>query len=119
MMLLKIIFWLSLFIVFYSYLGYGILIWSYLKLASVLKSPSKNIDNSLFEPEVTLIVAIYNEEAFIRKKIENTLQLNYPPNKLKKLFIADGSTDDSVKIISEYPAIQLLFKPGREGKVAA
>jgi biofilm PGA synthesis N-glycosyltransferase PgaC len=119
MVLLKIIFWLSLYIIFYSYLGYGIFIWIYLKLRSLFIKPAKNNDTDLYEPEVTLIVAAYNEEDFIRKKIQNTLQLNYPSNKLKLLFTADGSTDDTANIIREYTSIQLLFKPEREGKVSA
>jgi biofilm PGA synthesis N-glycosyltransferase PgaC len=119
MAFLKVFFWVSLFIIFYSYLGYGIIIWVYLKIKSGLKKqPITEYDDS-FEPAVTLIVATYNEEIFIRKKIENTFQLNYPSDKLKILFTADGSTDNTVKIITEYPQIQLLFKPGREGKVAA
>jgi biofilm PGA synthesis N-glycosyltransferase PgaC len=116
---LKIIFWLSLAIVFYSYLGYGIIIWAYLKLKSLFAKPSMATNTDIYEPEVTLIVAAYNEEVFIQKKIENTFQLNYPTDKLKLLFTADGSTDDTVKILSQYPSIELLFKPGRDGKVAA
>ena len=119
MAFLKIIFWVSLGIVFYSYLGYGILIWAYLKIKSffVRSKPTTTVDS--FEPDTTLVVAIFNEEVFIRKKIENTFGLNYPKDKLKIIFIADGSTDKTVEIVSQYPQIQLLFKPERQGKVAA
>ena len=119
MLFLKIVFWLSLGIIFYSYLGYGILLWAYLKLKSLFSGKPATFAEQAFEPEVTLIVAIYNEEVFIKQKIENTFELDYPREKLKLLFIADGSTDGTVKIISEYPSIQLLFKPERQGKVVA
>jgi poly-beta-1,6-N-acetyl-D-glucosamine synthase len=120
MTFIKICFWVSLAIVFYSYIGYGILLWCYLitKSSFAKKLSSITVEN-IYEPDVTLLVATYNEESFIRKKIENTFQLNYPADKIKLLFVADGSTDNTVKIISEYPVIQLLFKPEREGKVAA
>jgi biofilm PGA synthesis N-glycosyltransferase PgaC len=119
MAFIKIFFWVCLAVIFYSYLGYALIIWVYLKIKSwFIKQPITEQDDT-YEPPVTLIVAIYNEEVFIRKKIENTFQINYPADKLKILFTADGSTDNTVKIINEYPKIQLLFKPGREGKVAA
>ena len=117
--MIKTLFWLSLFIVFYSYLGYGILIWLYLKLRSFFSKSISQTAESTYEPEVTLIVAVYNEAGFIQKKIENSLALEYPSQKLKLLFIADGSSDESVNIISKYPSIQLLFRPEREGKVVA
>lgn len=72
-----------------------------------------------FEPEVTLIVAAYNEEAVIEEKIVNTLELDYPKEKLQLLFITDGSTDDTPAIISRYPEIQLLHSNARNGKTAA
>ena len=69
MVFLKIVFWLSIFIIFYSYLGYGILIWVYLKLKSTFTKSSRIYNSDQYEPSVTLIVAAYNEEDFIRKKI--------------------------------------------------
>jgi len=118
MLFLKIVFWVSFFIIFYSYLGYGIFLWIYLRF----KTPGKAtlpLHSISFEPEISLIIATYNEEAIIKKKIENTLSLDYPSNKIKLIIIADGSTDESVNIISRYSQIQLLYEPKREGKVAA
>lgn len=117
MLFIKILFWLFLFIVFYSYLGYGILLWVYLKIQG--RAQNKRVYSPTFEPEVSLVIATYNEEAILQKKIENTLSLDYPPEKLKIIIIADGSTDNSVDIISKFPEIQLMYKPGRQGKVAA
>ena len=76
-------------------------------------------DDAAFEPEVTLIVAAYNEEHILDQKIKNSLELNYPSDKLHFIFVADGSSDNSAAVIGKYPQIKLLYKPEREGKVAA
>ncbi|MEO5501454.1 MAG: glycosyltransferase family 2 protein [Ginsengibacter sp.] len=70
-------------------------------------------------PDLTLIVAIYNEAQILEKKINNTLSLKYPENKFDILFVTDGSTDGSNEIIKKYPRIRLVFKNERKGKVAA
>jgi cellulose synthase/poly-beta-1,6-N-acetylglucosamine synthase-like glycosyltransferase len=118
MLFLQIVFWVSVLLVFYSYLGYGMFLWLYLKITGRRAAAVPPVD-VVFEPEVTLVVATYNEELIIRKKIENTLALDYPADKLRIIIIADGSSDDTANIISRYPRVQLLYQPGREGKVAA
>jgi cellulose synthase/poly-beta-1,6-N-acetylglucosamine synthase-like glycosyltransferase len=72
-----------------------------------------------FEPEVSLVISAYNEADFIEKKIQNSLDLDYPSEKLKLLFITDGSNDQTPDIIRKYGQIQLLHQPERRGKVAA
>ncbi len=120
MLFIKIVFWFSVFIIFYSYIGYGIILWFYLKTASLFsKSKTEKTELNAFEPGITLIVATYNEELIIKEKIENTFKLNYPPAKLKIIFVADGSNDNTVNIINKYPDIELFYKPQREGKAAA
>lgn len=117
---MKIFFWLSLSIVFYSYLGYGVLLFFLVSVKKLFKKePSPDSFERYFQPDITLIVSAFNEEGFIEKKIENTFQLNYPPQKLKIIFITDGSTDRTPEIISRFPSIQLLHEPLRQGKVAA
>ncbi|RYE23523.1 MAG: glycosyltransferase family 2 protein [Sphingobacteriales bacterium] len=120
MLAAKIIFWVSLFIIFYSYIGYGILLWTLLKLRGLfsVKKPV-TLSPERFEPDVTLIIAAFNEASFIGKKIENSLALNYPAGKLKFLFVADGSSDETVDIIKQYPQITLHYKPERQGKSMA
>jgi cellulose synthase/poly-beta-1,6-N-acetylglucosamine synthase-like glycosyltransferase len=71
------------------------------------------------DTKVTFMVAAYNEADFIRKKIENSLQLDYPGTSLQFIFITDGSTDDTNEIIRSYPQITLLYEPERRGKTAA
>ncbi len=114
MTLLKIIFFLGIFITFYSYIGYGVILWIIQKAKKV---PA--LHQSKFQLPVTLIVAAYNEEEFIEEKIKNTLSLHYPNTLLKVIFITDGSTDNTKNLIAKYPQIQLLHTDGRKGKVAA
>jgi poly-beta-1,6-N-acetyl-D-glucosamine synthase len=117
---LKIIFWLSLFVIFYSYIGYGILLYVLVKIKKIFTlGKLKNPVEELFEPEISLIVSAYNEEDFIERKIKNTLELKYPENKLKIIFITDGSSDNTHQIINRYKNILSLHEPERRGKLAA
>lgn len=116
------IFWISLFIIFYNYMGYGLLLWvitSIRGLYRVENNDSLSYQNAALLPEVTLVVAAYNEEAVIEEKIANCLALDYPEEKLTFLFITDGSSDSTPEIISRYPGIKLLHRDERNGKTAA
>jgi len=120
MIVLKVIFWFSLFVIFYSYIGYGILLYILVRLKKIF-NPRHVLPGALayFEPEITLVVSAFNEEDFIREKIENTFALNYPGEKLQVIFVTDGSTDSTPQIIGGYSSIRLLHQPERRGKVAA
>ena len=119
MIVISMIFWCSLFLVCYSYVGYGILLYIVIKLRRLFLKPRHITEGPSFTPEVTLMVAAYNEEAFIREKIANTLSLNYPADKVQIIFVTDGSSDDTNNIIRSYPQITLLYEPERRGKTMA
>ncbi|MBB5394718.1 glycosyltransferase family 2 protein [Mucilaginibacter sp. AK015] len=113
-------FWISLFVAFYTFVGYGFLLYFIIKIKRAVKGKPvipAVADDGL--PTCTLVVAAYNEEHFIAQKIANSLQLNYPAGKLKFVFVTDGSTDRTAEIIGLHPQIQLLHRPGRAGKIAA
>lgn len=116
---MKIAFWLSLFLIFYTFFGYGILLYVLVKLKSLIKRKAKAIYNFDDLPTCTLIVAAYNEAAYIEDKIKNTLELNYPEGRLKYIFVTDGSTDETPNVIAQYPAIKLLHEDARLGKISA
>lgn len=117
---MEILFWISLFIAFYTYVGYGILLFIIIKIKRTIYGRKQITDPEYsLLPECTLVIAAYNEADIIREKIENTLALKYPAGKLKVLFVTDGSTDNTPDIIAEYPQIKLLHKPGRSGKIVA
>lgn len=115
---MRITFWISLFIVFYTYLGYGILLYILIKFKRAFTKRVTE-DPICIYPSCTLIVAAFNEEDYMRKKIENTLLLEYPNEKLQIIFVTDGSTDKTPEIISEYHQIKLLHSPLRKGKIDA
>lgn len=117
---MRLVFWLSLFVVFYTFMGYGILLYIIIKLKRLIKGKPAIVTplNNLL-PQCTLVIAAYNEEHFIEQKIKNSLELKYPPGKLKFLIITDGSTDKTVEIVKRYPQIQLLHQDTRAGKIAA
>lgn len=114
--LTEIFFWICTGIVFYSYIGYGILLWM---LNKVVAHPVFKSGTERFEPEVTLITALYNEEEIVEEKIRNTFAIDYPENKLNLLFITDGSTDGTADIVKKYPRITLMDRGERNGKTAA
>ena len=117
---MKVLLWLSLFIAFYTFAGYGIFLLLLVKIKRLLKGNNStiNIDADLL-PTCTLVVAAYNEADIIREKIINSLALIYPPGKLKLVYVTDGSTDNTPDIIAEFPQITLLHQDGRTGKIAA
>jgi cellulose synthase/poly-beta-1,6-N-acetylglucosamine synthase-like glycosyltransferase len=117
---MKIILWLSLFIVVYTFVGYGILLYVIIRVKRKIKGKPIDIPIDIDAlPTCTLVVAAYNEEGFITEKIADTLKLKYPAGKLKFLFVTDGSDDRTPEIIAQYPQIQLLHSPERAGKIAA
>ena len=120
---LKIVFWACLVLVFYTYLGYGILLFLLLKLKQLFcKKEQKAVlpaDESQF-PDVTLMICAFNEEEIIKEKMENIRQLDYPKDKLCVMWVTDGSSDHSNELLSEYgDEITLIFSPERRGKAAA
>jgi poly-beta-1,6-N-acetyl-D-glucosamine synthase len=117
--MLKFLFFSSYLIIFYSYIGYGLLIYLLVKIKKLLLKQNTVLKDSAFEAEVTLLVAAYNESGFIEQKIQNSLSLRYPAGKLRWIFITDGSDDATPVIIRKYSQILLLHQDERKGKLAA
>ncbi|WP_127131902.1 glycosyltransferase family 2 protein [Pseudoflavitalea rhizosphaerae] len=117
--IINFIFWFSLALIFYSYVGYGILVWILVRIKKLWKKPAPLFTDEDSLPHVALVVAAYNEQDFIERKIANSLELDYPEHKLELVFITDGSNDLTPDIIRKYNKIQLLHQPERRGKVAA
>lgn len=118
MLVLKILFWLLLGIVFYTYVGYGILLWILVRLPN-RKNGERKLPENEHLPRVAHIIAAYNEQDFITSKISNSLAMDYPREKMRIIIVADGSSDDTVTIASRFPEVELLYEPARRGKVAA
>jgi biofilm PGA synthesis N-glycosyltransferase PgaC len=117
---MTLVFWLSLFVVFYTFIGYGILLYIIIRIKRRIKGSNPIITPiPRLLPGCTLVIAAFNEEAFIEDKIKNCLSLKYPAGKLKILFVTDGSTDRTLSIIEGYPQVKLIHEDIRGGKIAA
>jgi cellulose synthase/poly-beta-1,6-N-acetylglucosamine synthase-like glycosyltransferase len=71
-------------------------------------------------PCVAVLISVYNEESCIAAKIQNTLALDYDPNKLEILVGSDGSTDRTVTVVREFAptSVRLIEFAARSGKSA-
>lgn len=120
MSLIEWIFWGLIFVVFYSYLGYGLLLFILIKLKRLLRG-TKVVHPITELPEVTLFIAAYNERAYVKAKMENTFSLNYPKDKLKIVWVTDGSDDGTPEEVLRYKNDQteVLHLPERGGKIGA
>lgn len=111
----QIIFWVSVGLIFYVYLGYPIL--AYL----ISRAFPKNVKRAEIEPTVSIIITAYNEERDIREKLENTLLIDFPLEKLEIIVASDCSSDGTDAIVREFADnnVRLLRQPERHGKTAA
>ena len=118
---LKILFWATLLIVFYTYIGYGILLYIIIRLKRLLKGdplqPAMPADEDL--PTMTLMICAYNEEDVVAEKMANTLALDYPKDKFRIMWVTDGSNDRTNELLKAYPEVDIVFSPERKGKTAA
>lgn len=114
----EILFWTSLLVVFYTYIGYGICLIALVKIKEFFLKRSTGSSTPI-EPAVTMFVAAYNEEDFIEQKIQNMFALDYPKEKLEILFVTDGSTDGSVSLLKKYDEVKVLHEDKRGGKIGA
>lgn len=109
------IFWGSLAFMFYAYAGYLLV----LVVISVFKS--RPVLTGAIQPMVTFIITAYNEEARIKEKIENSLQQQYPRQRLEIVVASDCSSDRTDEIVRSYASsgVRLIRAPERKGKEAA
>jgi cellulose synthase/poly-beta-1,6-N-acetylglucosamine synthase-like glycosyltransferase len=116
---LKIAFWLLFFVVFYTYLGYGLLLFSIVKIRRTLGLSGKKISDPGYEPDVTLFIAAYNEKDFIAGKIKNSRELDYPTEKMHVVWVTDGSDDGTPEELNKYEGVVVHHLPQRNGKIGA
>ncbi|MCX6759146.1 MAG: glycosyltransferase family 2 protein [Candidatus Nealsonbacteria bacterium] len=108
---MQIIFWLSIIFILYCYFGYPMIL---VILGLFFKKKTKRAEIS---PLVSLLIVVYNEEKIIERKIENSLALDYPKNKLE-IVVASESDDKTDEIVKRYreKGVKLFTYPGRGGK---
>lgn len=115
---MTILFWILLFAVFYTYIGYAILLF-FLTIFKKKKRDSEIEDTTLDWPEVSLFITAYNEKSILKEKIENCFSLDYPKGKLKIVFVTDGSNDGSQDFLQQFPEITVYHEAERRGKINA
>lgn len=110
--MIESIFYVCIFLIIYAYMGYPISLY----IISLFRN--KDIQNIMQHPNITIIIAAHNEENSIIEKIENTLSVVYPKNRLQIIIASDGSTDRTNEIVAGYQEknIELLIIPDRRGK---
>jgi cellulose synthase/poly-beta-1,6-N-acetylglucosamine synthase-like glycosyltransferase len=108
----QVIFWVS----------FSLLAWThvlYPAFAAVLaRIAPRRVAKADVEPTVTIILAAYNEETVIARRIENLQELDYPKDKLQIVVTSDASTDRTEEIAARYEGVTVISNP-RGGKVAA
>jgi cellulose synthase/poly-beta-1,6-N-acetylglucosamine synthase-like glycosyltransferase len=117
--MLEFIFWCSLLLVLYTYVGYAIVIYVLAKYRAYQPHVQVHCLSQEELPEVTLFIAAYNEADIIAEKMANCRALAYPKHKLKILWVIDGSSDHSEVLLQQYPDVQVVSSPLRKGKTAA
>ena len=113
--LFQIIFWIAAFLPFYSYLGYPLIL---LALRLVIR---KEIKKQPVTPFVSLLIPAYNEADVIHRKIENSLALDYPADRMEIVVASDGSSDETAAIAearADGVRIRVLAFEANRGKVA-
>ncbi|HEX6096850.1 MAG TPA: glycosyltransferase family 2 protein [Thermoanaerobaculia bacterium] len=114
MIAVAVVFWICLAVCVYVYFGYPALLWI---LSRLRTRPVRAGDVT---PRVTFVIAAYNEEKVIAEKIENSLSLDYPGDRIEVLVVSNGSTDRTDEIVAGHPdpRVRLLALP-RPGKMQA
>jgi poly-beta-1,6-N-acetyl-D-glucosamine synthase len=119
-----ILFWISIFIVFYSYVGYAILLFILVKIKRIFGSKAiKQEWKDNFT--VSFVVAAYNEKDYIEEKLQNCSLFDYPLDKIEFVFVTDGSDDGTPDLINQLRSsynqmnIKVYHESIRAGKIAA
>jgi cellulose synthase/poly-beta-1,6-N-acetylglucosamine synthase-like glycosyltransferase len=112
-MLAECIFWMAVGIPLYAFLGYPLV------LVTLRARIRRDVRKAPIRPFVTLLIPAYNEARVMARKIENSLALDYPANRIEIVIVSDGSSDQTVNIASAAGGVDVLALPKNRGKVAA
>ena len=114
MIVLKALFWGSLGALAWTHAGYPA------AAAVAARLRPKRVQKDQITPSVTVIVPAYNEEAVIRRRLENLLELDYPAEQIEIVVTSDASDDCTDEIVGEIAASEprvLLRRRERAGKL--
>jgi hypothetical protein len=112
---MALVLWLTaIAVILWVYVGYPLVLF----LVALVRN--KPVRRSAIRPMVSLIICAYNEERDIRRKLEETLETEYPADRLEIIVASDGSTDRTDEIVREFaPRVTLMRVEGRGGKTVS
>ena len=106
--ILQIVFWVSVAVMFHSYVLYPLLLWFLMRIAKKAVFEEYTPNDEL--PFISILIAAHNEETVIAKKIESINSTSYPLNKIEIIIGSDCSTDSTNSIIKSFETNQSNLK---------
>jgi len=112
---MKVLFWSSLFLIFFAYASYPIFLYLRARFRAI------PIQRSQIFPSITIVLAVRNEEKNLPRKLQNLAALDYPKALLEVIVISDGSTDETNRILAAHsiPYLRTILLNAHRGKAAA
>ncbi len=113
--MMDVVFWISFGFLFYTYLGYPLLMVQWARLRGTQK-----VDGKIY-PSVTVVIAAHNERDRIGARLENIYSQEYPQQKLNVVVVSDGSTDGTAALLNEMevPRLTVIELATNRGKAIA
>src|ERR1700693_4129567 len=112
-MLAELVFWIAVWVPLYAFLGYPLV------LLTLRLGIRREVRKAPIRPFVSLLIPAYNEARTIARKIENSLALDYPPERIEIVIVSDGSSDQTVNIARSADGVRVLALSRNRGKVFA
>ena len=109
----ELVFWIAVAIPWYAFAGYPLVL---LALGLAIR---REVSKAPIQPLVSLLIPAYNEARVIARKIENSLALDYPADRMEIVVVSDGSTDRTVEIARSAENVRVIALPKNRGKMAA
>src|ERR1700735_1574605 len=101
----ELIFWIAVWIPLYAFAGYPLVL---VGLGLVFH---REVKKAPIFPLISLLIPAYNEARVIARKIENSLALDYPPDRIEIVVVSDGSSDKTVNIARSAGGVRVLAHP--------
>ena len=111
---MALLFWVSLSLIGYAYAGYPLLLLVWPWKRRTLRSPQ--------EPHISVVIAARNEARVIGEKLRHLHAMDYPASLVELIVVSDGSTDDTVQVLSAFqsiPSVRIQHYAEPRGKAHA